>query len=320
MHNNTTHIPVMLNEVLQSLHPQQGEVIVDGTFGAGGYSRAILQSANCTVYAIDRDPDAIIRAKQLQRQYPDRFYMLHGCFGNMRAILSAVGVHKVAGIVLDVGVSSPQLDESNRGFSFTHEGPLDMRMSQSGTSAYDIVNTYTHGALARIIKYYGEEKMAARVAAAIVTKRTQQPITTTRQLADIVRGVVHSKHRKNSKNSKIDPATRTFQAIRIAVNDELNELQRALQASIDLLSAEGRLTVVSFHSLEDRIVKRFLKDNDGRRGGNRHMPMADIPPAVFKVQNHKAIVCTRAEAAMNPRSRSAKLRTAIRTNNETSSV
>ncbi len=307
MNIKSVHIPVMLCEVLQTLDVQRGDVIVDGTFGAGGYSRAILESNDCTVYGIDRDPDAVAHAQILKQQYPQRFYMLHGCFGDMQDLLKNVGVDKVDAIVLDVGVSSPQLDEINRGFSFKEDGPLDMRMSQFGISAYDIVNNYEHGPLAHIIKHYGEEKMAGKVASEILRQREKKPIKTTGQLADIVRSVVHN------KKSKIDPATRTFQGIRIAVNDELGELQRALQASVHLLSDQGRLTVVSFHSLEDRIVKHFIKDSTGQHTGNRHMPILQQSPALFRVKNHKAIVCTDAEALVNPRARSAKLRTAVRT-------
>ena len=302
----TVHIPVMLNEVLQSLSPQDGDIILDGTFGSGGYSRAILESADCTVYAIDRDPDAINRALDFKQQYGKKFHILSGCFGHMQALLHAVGVSHVNGIVLDIGVSSPQINDARRGFSFKQDGPLDMRMSQQGMSAYDIVNTYEHGPLAHIIKQYGEEKMAGKVASEIIRYRCQYPIKTTKQLADIVRSVVHS------KNSKIDPATRTFQGIRIAVNDELGELEKALDASVSLLADGGRLTVVSFHSLEDRIVKQFIRNNTGGVVGNRHMPIVTPKPALFQVKNHKPIRCTDAEAMCNIRARSAKLRTARR--------
>lgn len=307
-HNHTQHVPVMLAEVLNAISPKDGAVIVDGTFGVGGYSRAILESCACTVYAIDRDPDAIARAGDLKQEFGDRFHILQGCFGHMESLLADVGVDAVDGIVLDVGVSSPQLDESERGFSFNKDGPLDMRMSQDGTSAYDIVNTYDHGQLAHIIKQYGEEKMAGKVASAILRKREQSPIATTVQLADVVRSVVHM------SGSKIDPATRTFQGIRIAVNDELGELEQALESSVTLLKNDGRLVVVSFHSLEDRLVKHFIKKNVGVKAGNRHMPELQNVPAVFRVSSHRPVVCSDGEAQENPRSRSAKLRMAIRVN------
>ncbi len=307
MQLDSTHIPVMLNEVLENLSPKAGDIIVDGTFGMGGYSRAFLEQTDCIVYAIDRDPDAIVRSKKLKAEYPNRFFILHGCFGDMQELLNNVNVKKVDGIVLDLGVSSPQLDERERGFSFREDGPLDMRMSQEGISARDIVNTYEHGPLAHIIKHYGEEKMAGKVASAILRHREISPIETTGQLADIVRSVVFK------GKSRIDSATRTFQGIRIAVNDELGEVEKALSTSSDLLNDEGRLVVVSFHSLEDRIVKKFIQSETYQGGGNRHLPMAEPKENKFKVGTKGVVKCSVKEAEFNPRSRSAKLRMVIRT-------
>ena len=304
--NNSVHIPVMLSEVLQSANIQDGEIVVDGTFGAGGYTTAFLDSANCSVYAIDRDPTAIERSKPLLNSHPNNFTMLQGCFGDMKKLLSDAGVKKVDVIVLDLGVSSPQLDESERGFSFKKDGLLDMRMSSDGLSAKDIVNTYSHGEIAHIIKHYGEEKMAGKIATAILKAREVGEITTTLQLADIVRSVV------NDPKSKIDPATRTFQGLRIAVNDELGEIERCLDSVLDLLNTGGRLIVVSFHSLEDRIVKQFIKNHSQQDSVNRHMPVGDIKNLSLKVGTKKIIQCSEAEAELNPRSRSAKLRMATR--------
>ena len=306
MQEDSMHIPVMLNEVIANLAPVAGDIIVDGTFGMGGYSRAFLEQSECIVYAIDRDPDAIVRSASLKAYYPERFFILHGCFGDMKKLLQNAGVEKVNGVVLDLGVSSPQLDERERGFSFREDGPLDMRMSQDGTSAKDLVNTLGHGELAHIIKHYGEEKMAGKVASAILRHREEAPIETTGQLAEIIRSVVYK------GKSKIDPATRTFQAIRIAVNDELGEVERALDASTDVLDDAGRLVVVSFHSLEDRIVKKFIKKETIQDGGNRHLPMQVETHNDFKVGTKGVIKCTEKESQINPRSRSAKLRMAIR--------
>lgn len=303
------HTPVMLAEVLDALAPRDGARYVDGTFGAGGYSRAILEAADCTVCAIDRDETAVARGRALETVHPDRFTILHGRFGDMVALLQARGVERVDGIVLDLGVSSMQLDEAERGFSFRHDADLDMRMSQDGTTAADIVNSYEERTLAALIKDLGEERFARRVAHAIVQARRETPITRTHQLADIVRRVV-----PRSKDG-IDPATRTFMALRLEVNDELGELDRALQAAESLLVAGGRLVVVSFHSLEDGRVKRFLQARSRTsQGVSRHLPVAGKAPSpTFKLLHRRPLAPGAEETRANPRARSARLRAAERT-------
>jgi len=304
------HAPVMLREVIARLAPADGEVHLDGTFGAGGYSRAILEAAECRLYAVDRDPAAIARGASLAADFPTRFTLLQGRFGEMDRLLAEVGVERLDGVALDLGVSSPQLDEAGRGFSFRFDGPLDMRMSLEGPTAADVVNGWAEAELARVIFEYGEERFSRRIAKAIVAARQTAPIETTARLADIVRSVT-----PKSKDG-IDPATRTFQALRIEVNDELGELDRALVAAERLLAPGGRLAVVSFHSLEDRRVKTFLKARSGRAGGgSRHLPERpdqsrapsfQTPPG--GVDKPKAD-----ETAVNPRARSARLRFALRT-------
>ena len=246
------HKPVMLGEMLAALSPRNGEIYVDATFGAGGYSRAILESAECRVYAIDRDPNTVMLADALARDFPGRFLLLTGCFSEMLSLLAQEGVTTVDGIVMDLGVSSMQLDQAERGFSFKQDGPLDMRMGCEGVSASILVNTLPEKELADIIYQYGEDRASRKIAAAIVKEREQNPIQTTGHLADIVRKVVR-------KSGDVDPATRTFQALRIKVNDELGEIERALASSPNLLRPGGRLIAVTFHSLEDRIVKRFMR-------------------------------------------------------------
>lgn len=309
------HIPVMLNEVLAAMQPADGEIYVDGTFGAGGYSEALLGAAACRVYAIDRDPSVAVMAEKLKDQFPDRFCLITGSFGDMVELLQSQGVQSVNGVVLDLGVSSMQIDTPERGFSFRFDGPLDMRMSDNGVSASDIVNTYGEKELADILYYYGEERLSRRIAKAIVTNRAEKPITRTTELANIIRAVVHK------GADKIDPATRSFQALRIAVNDELDEITRGLEAAQQLLAPNGRLIVVTFHSLEDRLVKAFYKSRSGdTRGGSRHMPMlgethanAHVAPPAFFARTRKAVLPDSTETARNPRSRSAKLRVAVRT-------
>jgi 16S rRNA (cytosine1402-N4)-methyltransferase len=303
---NAIHAPVMLNEVLQQANIKDRDIVVDCTFGAGGYSKAFLNHAKCTVYAIDRDPQAIDRSKELQNTYKDNFKILEGCFGDIKQLLLEQEIDRVDVIVLDLGVSSPQLDQAERGFSFKKDGPLDMRMSGSGISAKDIVNKYSHGEIAHIIKNYGEEKMAGKIASRILKFRQEKEIETTKELADIVRSVVFS------KNSKIDPATRTFQGLRIAVNDELGEVERCLESTLELLNSGGRLVVVSFHSLEDRIVKNFIKKHSQQESVNRHLPINEEKKLSLKVGNKKFIKCTEQEYELNPRSRSAKLRMATK--------
>ncbi|WP_448202559.1 16S rRNA (cytosine(1402)-N(4))-methyltransferase RsmH [Azospirillum sp. sgz302134] len=305
------HIPVLLAEVVDALSPRDGGVYVDGTFGAGGYSRAILESADCRVWGIDRDPEAIERGRKLSAAYPGRLEIVEGRFGDMESLLAARGVESVDGVALDVGVSSPQIDEPERGFSFRFDGPLDMRMGRDGPTAADVVNTADEGELADIIFHYGEERMARRVARAIVAARKTAPIERTRQLAEIVRSVV-----PKGKGDAIDPATRTFQALRIHVNDELGELRRGLAAAESLLKPGGRLAVVSFHSLEDREVKTFLKERSSPPPSpSRHTPSiaVDARAPSFRLLSRKPIVPTETESRHNPRARSARLRAAERT-------
>lgn len=305
------HYPVMLPQVLEALSPVDGEVYVDGTFGAGGYTSAILDAADCVVYAIDRDPSARIKAQELKEKYGERFVFLSGCFGDVLALLRSAGLEKVNGFVLDIGVSSMQLDEAERGFSFRFDAPLDMRMDMSsGQTAADIVNSYEQDDLANLIYQYGEERLSRRIAKKIVLMRGVKPFETTLELAEAVRSVV-------PKTGKVDPATRTFQALRIAVNDELGELERALKSSADVLEVGGRLVVVSFHSLEDGLVKSFLKDAGGeRKPVSRYMPdVEEASAALFEPLSRKAVKPSDAEINENPRSRSARLRGAVRTKN-----
>ncbi|MEM9470146.1 MAG: 16S rRNA (cytosine(1402)-N(4))-methyltransferase RsmH, partial [Pseudomonadota bacterium] len=269
----TEHFPVMIQEVLDAVNPQDGDVIIDGTFGAGGYSRAFLDRANCTVIAIDQDPEALVRAATFEKDYGARFVFIPGRFGDVSKLLQSKGFDQVDAFVLDVGVSSMQIDQAERGFSFQKDGPLDMRMNnKEGPSAADLVANLPEEELANIIYQYGEERYSRRIARKIVEVRQENPINTTNVLADLVRSVVPC-----SPKDKIDPATRTFQALRIAVNDELGELERALKESELILSEGGRLVIVSFHSLEDRIVKNFLRDKSGASdNASRHMPDMNI--------------------------------------------
>lgn len=306
------HVPVLLTEVIEALKPRDGGVYVDGTFGAGGYTRAILQAADCTVIGIDRDPEARARADALAQEFPGRFALVAGRFGDMADLLPARGhAAPVDGVALDIGVSSMQIDEAERGFSFAKDGPLDMRMERAGRSAADLVNEADEAELADIIHFYGEERHARRVARAIVEARREKPFERTLELAEVVRRVV----RKGK--DQIDPATRTFQGLRIAVNDELGELERGLAGAERLLAPGGRLAVVTFHSLEDRVVKRFIRERSGRTGGvSRHVPVdaaATGPAATFLDVSRKAIAPGPEECRANPRARSAKLRVAERT-------
>ena len=312
--DNSSHIPVMLPEVLEALKPTHDEIYVDATFGAGGYSRAILEAAECKVYAIDRDPNVREFAQALQQDFPDRFIFLAGSFSEMTQLLANVGVQKVDGIVMDLGVSSMQLDQAERGFSFQRDGALDMRQSQQGQSAADIVNEMEADELADILYLYGEEKKSRRIARAIVEARAEAPIETTLQLANII-----AKAAPQGKQ-KIHPATRSFQALRIYVNRELEELEMALEASKNLLNSGGRLVVVSFHSLEDRITKRFFTSCSREKlGGSRHLPVVDdVPLPLFTLPHRKkAIAASECETQINSRSRSAKLRIGIRTDHLT---
>jgi 16S rRNA (cytosine1402-N4)-methyltransferase len=293
----------MLEEVLQSLQPRDGGIYVDGTFGAGGYTRAILGAADCTVYAIDRNPSAVARAREMAGEFQGRLVPVEGRFGSMKELLGVAGVERVDGIVLDIGVSSMQIDQAERGFSFRREGPLDMRMGLAGESAADVVNTASEKDLADIIFNYGEERAARRIAKKIVEAR---PLKTTLDLARAVHSVLPM-----HGGIKTDTATKTFQALRIYVNDELGELDAALAAAEQLLLPGGRLVVVSFHSLEDGRVKAFLRERSGRApNASRHMPQGVSRPASFLPG--KKLKPSAAEAARNPRARSACLRYAVK--------
>lgn len=309
MHVPAMHVPVMLAEVLARLAPRDGGVYADATFGGGGYARAILDAAACTLFAIDRDPAAIARGAALARHFPGRLQLVHGRFGELLALLEDRGVRALDGIVFDLGVSSFQLDEAGRGFSFRADGPLDMRMGQDGPDAAELVARLSAGELARILRDFGEERHAGRVARAIVAARAEAPIETTAQLAAIVRRAV-----PRSKDG-IDPATRSFQALRIAVNEELAEIERGLDAAIRLLAPGGRLVVVAFHSLEDRIVKHRLAAAAGRGPRpDRHDPAALLPtPApTLRLLSRDADTPSAAEIDANPRARSARLRAAAK--------
>lgn len=306
------HQPVLRDEVVDLLAPREGGIYVDGTFGAGGYTREILRRTPCFVCAIDRDPAAVRRGRRMARDFPGRLIMLHGRFGDMAQLLRDRGIDRVDGVALDLGVSSMQIDAPDRGFSFRHQGPLDMRMDDSpdeGPSAADLVNSWSERELADIIFNYGEERHARSVARAIVAARLEGPIATTSRLAEIVRSVVRP------GRDKIDPATRTFQALRIKVNDELGELERGLAAAESLLKPDGRLAVVSFHSLEDRVVKSFLKVRCGAAPNpSRHLPeLLRKRPQTFRLLTGKAVRPSLREAELNPRARSARLRAAERT-------
>jgi 16S rRNA (cytosine1402-N4)-methyltransferase len=301
------HVPVLLAEVLSALAPADGDRIVDGTFGAGGYSRAILASSRCNVIAFDRDPDAIAAGQSLVVQEAGRLTLVQDRFSAMDSHVEG----QVQGIVLDIGVSSMQLDEAARGFSFLRDGPLDMRMSQAGPSAADIANSYGSEALADLIFVFGEEPRSRAIARAIVKAREEAPLATT---LDLVRAVERATGPQRAKD-RTHPATRTFQALRIFVNSEFEELAEALFAAERMLAPGGRLVVVSFHSLEDRIVKKFFAERSGNvPTGSRHQPQTHaLPDPSFHLPVKGHIAAGEAEVARNPRSRSAKLRCGIRT-------
>jgi 16S rRNA (cytosine1402-N4)-methyltransferase len=299
------HVPVMLSEVIVQLAPRDGGNYLDGTFGGGGYARAILDHAACTLWAIDRDPEAIERGASLVARYPGRLHLLHGPFGDMVGLLNGAGVTELDGVVLDLGVSSFQLDDAARGFSFRIDGPLDMRMGKHGPTAADLVNALPERDLADVLFQFGEERASRRIAKAILAARAEAPIETTARLADIIRSVLPPDRSGNH------PATRSFQALRIKVNDELGQIEQALAAAASLLAPEGRLVVVSFHSLEDRIVKRFMIDATGRAAApSRHDPggLVQSAPAGFRLLTAKALRPSDQETRDNPRSRSARLR------------
>ena len=300
------HVPVLARAAIHHLNVQSGGIYIDGTFGAGGYAQAIL-AAGARVIGIDRDQSAIAHGAGLVLQVGNRLTLVEDRFSNLDAVARQFGHESVDGVVLDVGVSSMQLDQGDRGFSFRLDGPLDMRMGGEGSSAADVIAQASERDLAKIITSLGEERFARLVAKAIVAARAKAPITTTRALADIVGTVVHA------RPDRIHPATRTFQALRIFVNEELAELAAGLAAAERILKPGGRLVVVTFHSLEDRIVKTFMSERSGSIGVSRHVPETKAPPPTFKLVIRRPIAADEEEIAGNPRARSAKLRVAERT-------
>lgn len=303
-----SHIPVLCAEIVEALNPQKGETYVDGTFGGGGYTKAILDTADCFIIGTDRDPDAVKRGQTLKADYPN-LTVIQSSFSELPQKLPADRKGKLNGFVFDLGVSSFQIDEAERGFSFRHDGPLDMRMGQHGTSAADLVNSLPEDHLANLIYTYGDERLSRKIARAIVKRRTTEPFTRTLDLANVVRKVV-----PKSKDG-LDPATRTFQALRIAVNEEIEELNAALICAEHFLAPGGRLVVVSFHSLEDRVVKNFMRERSGNLPNvSRFTPeQQKAPVSSFTIEHKKAIKPQAAEIAHNPRASSARLRCAIRT-------
>jgi 16S rRNA (cytosine1402-N4)-methyltransferase len=301
------HVPVLLDEVLDALSPRDDAHYIDGTFGGGGYARAILETAKCRVIGIDRDPDAIARGRLMALHYEGRLTLAFGRYSEMDRLLNEAGESASDGVVLDLGVSSFQIDEAARGFSFRLDGPLDMRMSLEGRSAADVVNTMDEIELTRIIATLGEERFARRVARAIVAAR---PLSRTGELADVVAKALGPAALRHP----IHPATRTFQALRLYVNDELGELTRGLEAAERVLKTHGRLVVVAFHSLEDRIVKQFLAERSRTQPqGSRHLPeQRALPNPTFRLLGRNPRTPSQAELARNPRARSAKLRVAER--------
>jgi 16S rRNA (cytosine1402-N4)-methyltransferase len=300
------HVPVMLAEVLAVLAPRDGAAYLDGTFGGGGYSAAILSAASCTLYAVDRDPDAIARGAALAARFPGRLHLIEGRFGDMLDLLAARGVTALDGVVLDLGISSYQIDQPERGFSLRADGPLDMRMEKVGPTAAELVNTLPERELADLLWELGEERHSRRIARKLVAARAEAPFETTLQLAETIHSVMPR------DPSGMDSATRSFQALRLRVNDELGEVERGLAAAARLLAPGGRLVVVSFHSLEDRIVKRFMRDAAGRApGASRHDPASlanATGSAEFRLLTNSALRPSPAESKTNPRARSARLR------------
>ncbi len=305
--DDRAHVPVMLPQVLDALSPSAGEVMIDATYGGGGYSRALLE-AGVRVIGIDRDPDVIDAAKDQVDRWDGRLSVEHGRFSTLDAIAQSLGYELVDGVVADIGISSMQIDQAKRGFSFQQDGPLDMRMEQAGPTAADVVNNSERSGLTRIIGILGEERQASRISAEIVKQRESTPFETTLQLARCIEKVLGRKH-----SDRIHPATRTFQALRIYVNRELEELAAALLAAERILKPGGRLVIVSFHSLEDRLVKKFLIDRSQQRGGSRHLPAVAEKEATFILPRKSKIAASVEEADINPRARSAKLRLGLRT-------
>lgn len=312
--NHSDHYPVMLEEVLDALSLKPEGVYVDGTFGAGGYSRAILKKNISMLWAIDRDPAVTETAKKLANEFQNKFCLLQGCFSDMERLLKESGQKYVDGIVLDIGVSSMQLDQAERGFSFMRDGPLDMRMGGDGMTAADVINNTDENELADIIYKYGEERASRRIARAIVNARLEKRFDRTLELSKVIEKAVGGPKYKKGKR-QIHGATRTFQALRIYVNDELGELRKGLKAAEKILAPGGRLCVVTFHSLEDRIVKDFFKLRSGDVSlGSRHMPMQDnsLPEPTFEMLFRGGKKASSDEIKLNIRSRSAKLRAAVR--------
>jgi 16S rRNA (cytosine1402-N4)-methyltransferase len=305
------HIPVMLSEVIEALDPRDGKHFIDGTFGAGGYTRGLLEAARCSVLAIDRDPNAAKFAQALEERFPGRLKFVLGRYAEMREIAEREGIAAIDGVALDLGVSSMQLDEPERGFSFSQDGPLDMRMGAEGLTASDLVNTLPERDLAAILSTLGEEKRARSIARAIVARRAEAPILRTGELADIVARVLGRRHDETKH-----PATRTFQALRLYLNDELLELARGLSAAEHLLKPKGRLAVVTFHSLEDRIAKRFFAARSiPAPRASRHLPEqggSTFLPS-FRLLNRRPLSPSKDEIRLNPRARSARLRAGERT-------
>ena len=307
MNDKVFHIPVLLDEVINALSLSKNEVYVDATFGLGGYTKAILGNQNCKVVAIDRDPYAKVYADILKKSYADRFYFKKGKFSELSKFLKELKIYKVAGVVFDLGVSSPQLDIQDRGFSFKLDGPLDMRMSSEGPTAEEFLNEVEEVTLANIIYELGDEVHSRRIAKNIIYQRSINKIKTTGQLADIVRNAIPK------KKSKIDLATKTFQAIRIYLNDEIRELEQGLIAAEKVLRPEGRLVVVSFHSIEDKIVKNFFYKCLRNKSSSRHLPEHPKENPSLEILTKKPILPSAKEIYINKRSRSAKLRVAKRT-------
>ena len=303
------HAPVLIAEVVEALSPAAGDVMIDATFGAGGYTRALL-AEGAEVIALDRDPTVQPHADAVANDFPGKFTLVRTPFSGLAAAFADSGRGRLDGVVFDIGVSSMQLDQAERGFSFMRDGPLDMRMSDDGQTAADIVNGYDHGPLAHLIKLYGEERQSGRIATAILRRRQAQPFTRTLDLAEVVEKALGGR-----RGAPTHPATRTFQALRIAVNDELGELEAGLAAAEASLSPGGRLAVVTFHSLEDRIVKAFFTERSGNApGGSRHAPVAlETRKPSFTMSFKGAREASEAELAANPRARSARLRAGVRT-------
>ena len=312
LQHQALHTPVLLREVVTALAPVDGGTYLDATFGNGGYSRAILEAAACTVIAIDRDPDAIARGSAMKEEFGDRLDLCEGVFSQMESLVgqsSSERGRRLDGIAFDLGVCSTQLDQPERGFSFRFDGPLDMRMSKSGESAADIVMNLDEREIADILWEYGEERASRRIARAIIRARDSAPITTTGELAAIIHAVMPAR-----RPGQIDPATRSFQALRIYLNRELGEVEDGLAAAEAMLKPGGVMAVVSFHSLEDRIVKRFLAARSGAASRpSRHMPASDGPAPTFELVSRKPVAPSEEEAETNARARSAKLRIARRT-------